>query len=1573
MTANITYRYSLPLLNHLINLTSIILFLFLISLVKASLEQSNEQSTTANTSSKASQNNGACIKSWFNINQKCYKFVHSPRNYESASSRCRDLSARLAVVEDESMKERENSDSLNIVSYVASDQKKANLTQPRSYYVDVNPKLLEQYQLLTRLSNNTNLDGFNGGESFDHFDSESSISDLLLPRNDPSIANITNENSTAFILTFSRNLMRWGLTPVSPMKKMSYICEQPQQIPPAHVGNSPAHNNNNNKSPHQTLEPKRGQSDLNGQNPSASSLNFDANQRTSVGSYPDPTRMMTDKEVTVATTTPIPEISSMLFREFPRDHSTVLGSTAEFRCSPLESEFILTWLFNGKNLTQSSSSSKGRVRIYTNGTLRLEHVRPTDDGNYTCTIQSGGTSESKTARLEIIEKPHQPQYITAELLDKVSTSVRVKWTPGFSGNSPITKYSVEMRTVNSDSIDNEQSLINQSNLWETAKANISAEQTSVIIPDLKPARKYIFRVRATNKVGTGDPSLPTRQPIEVPVQPPSMPPENLTGTPKTSTSIAIQWSPPPVDSQNGVIKGYKIRHKLEGYTGDSDWYTIDTPDAIHLTFVLDDLIVWQNYEIQIAAENDRGVGPFSSSIVVRTKEGKPDRSPQEVFAEPLSSKVIRVNWSPPPPNRINGINQGYKVQVWLDSQHTHLAKELTVPHNTISPFHSLTIDGLSPYTKYFLTVRCYTNAGDGPPNEDLVSVTTNQDLPEAVAAIEFADVLDKSLRIIWEPPKRINGELDHYALEYSETFSTDKKIVKNYPAGAIEAKIVDLTPETSYDFKITPYTKVGPGPGKTNRTTTSVPPVLPEPPTSLIPTNIGTHSVTIQFNPGFDGNASIEKWIAEAFNTERNRYEYIHTSTNHTQKNSVVIRNLKPYNRYVIRLTPVNIVGQSRRASDPTPEFQTAQVEPEQPPRDLAVDEIKSNSVVVHWTPLSHQFWLGNPIGYNITWSENNNSSIMYSLINDINIDSTPIKDLEEFTEYSFRIYSVNQAGMSPPSEPVYITTLEDAPSSGPTNLTAHALSSNAISVDWNGIPKRHRNGIIRGYKIQYQAPDSPLQYKIVEDNSTRHVTLNDLKAFTSYHLAVAAYTAAGDGVYSSVLNVQTLEDTPGLPQNLSFPTVSQTTARILWDPPENPNGDIIGYKVTYHTLADNNKEVASHELQQNERTFKATNLKPDTHYVFTVTAKTKEGWGQQASMLLYTYDSELRANLPFYRESWFVILCACSSVVITILITALLFVQTKSYKYKQDAIKSTSQDRLGDAGFSIDDDGSHYNNGFGLLSHAAHHRRSNGALSQSTANFTLPKSPPRPHPGSVVYSDEGDDDVFEDVVEKPGIKSTLKSSVYDSSGDSLTEKPSEISSSTPPESESGDDEYVNTADRHFVNHYANVNGTLRGQKVWKKPTKHYTSNRMKPKLPQRPAPSVPQVPGEPSSSSSDNASHPRPGTSGMQSSRASNSIYGEHLSTIPRNSPQSQPPPQPPHTQSQTQGQPNIHSISSNASHFSNGTNTGSPNTQEQNTNQNTQADLLNSQIMNLNGGRIIVDNMAGSRAPLPGFTSFV
>lgn len=61
----------------------------------------------------------------------------------------------------------------------------------------------------------------------------------------------------------------------------------------------------------------------------------------------------------------------------------------------------------------------------------------------------------------------------------------------------------------------------------------------------------------------------------------------------------------------------------------------------------------------------------------------------------------------------------------------------------------------------------------------------------------------------------------------------------------------------------------------------------------------------------------------------------------------------------------------------------------------------------------------------------------------------------------------------------------------------------------------------------------------------------------------------------------------PGAPSNVSFPDVSVTSARIIWDVPEEPNGEILAYKVTYHldNVKTNNK--FSKEFPPSGRTFR--------------------------------------------------------------------------------------------------------------------------------------------------------------------------------------------------------------------------------------------------------------------------------------------------------------------------------------------------------------------------------------------------
>lgn len=58
------------------------------------------------------------------------------------------------------------------------------------------------------------------------------------------------------------------------------------------------------------------------------------------------------------------------------------------------------------------------------------------------------------------------------------------------------------------------------------------------------------------------------------------------------------------------------------------------------------------------------------------------------------------------------------------------------------------------------------------------------------------------------------------------------------------------------------------------------------------------------------------------------------------------------------------------------------------------------------------------------------------------------------------------------------------------------------------------------------------------------------------------------------------------MPSNVSFPDVSFTTARIIWDVPEDPNGEILAYRVTYH-LNSTKELIFSREFLPSDRTFR--------------------------------------------------------------------------------------------------------------------------------------------------------------------------------------------------------------------------------------------------------------------------------------------------------------------------------------------------------------------------------------------------
>ncbi|NXB64037.1 SDK2 protein, partial [Struthidea cinerea] len=899
----------------------------------------------------------------------------------------------------------------------------------------------------------------------------------------------------------------------------------------------------------------------------------------------------------------------------PQDQSVIKGTKAVMSCGVTHDPSVdvrYVWEKDGAPLGPESGP---RVRLDEAGTLHISQTWSGDIGTYTCKVISAGGNDSRSAHLRV--RP------VAALSPQEKRAINLTWAKPFDGNSPLLRYVVEVSENNAP--------------WTVLLASVDPEVTSVTVRGLVPARSYQFRLCAVNDVGRGQFSKDTER-VSLPEEPPSAPPQNVIASGRTNQSIMIQWQPPPESHQNGVLKGYIIRYCLAGLPVGYQFKNITNAEVNNL--LLEDLIIWTNYEIEVAAYNSAGLGVYSMKVTEWTLQGVPTVPPGNVQAEATNSTTIRFTWNPPSPQFINGINQGYKLIAW-EPEHEDEATVVTVRPNFQDSVHVGYVAGLRKFAEYFTSVLCFTTPGDGPRSPPQL-VRTHEDVPGPVGHLSFSDILDTSLKVSWQEPLEKNGILTGYRISWEEYNRTNTRVTHYLPNVTLEYRVTGLTALTTYTIEVAAMTSKGQGQVSSSTISSGVPPELPGAPTNLGISNIGPRSVTIQFRPGYDGKTSISRWQVEAQvgqNGEAEEWGLVHQLANEPDTRSMEVPNLKPYTYYRrvpgrFRMRQVNIVGTSP-PSLPSRRIQTLQAPPDMAPANVTLRTASETSLWLRWMPLLEQEYNGNPdsVGYRIRYTrvDGRGQPALHVIRDRVEREFT-IEDLEEWTEYRVQVQAFNAIGSGPWSLSVLGRTRESVPSSGPSNISAVATSSSSLMVRWSDIPEADCNGLILGYKVLYKEKGSAAraQFWLAEGNASRSAQLTGLAKYTLYEIRVLAFTRIGDGVPSRppVLE-RTLDDVPGPPMGLLFPEVRTTLVRLIWQPPAAPNGVILAYQVSHRLNTSAVTAAAVEVLEASARQFTATGLQPEATYLFRVTAQTRKGWGEAAEALVVTTEKRARPQPP--------------------------------------------------------------------------------------------------------------------------------------------------------------------------------------------------------------------------------------------------------------------------------------------------------------------------------------------------------
>ena len=99
-------------------------------------------------------------------------------------------------------------------------------------------------------------------------------------------------------------------------------------------------------------------------------------------------------------------------------------------------------------------------------------------------------------------------------------------------------------------------------------------------------------------------------------------------------------------------------------------------------------------------------------------------------------------------------------------------------------------------------------------------------------------------------------------------------------------------------------------------------------------------------------------------------------------------------------------------------------------------------------------------------------------------------------------------------------------PESAPPNVVLEKRSSTSIKIKWGALPSLSLwNGNPMGYEVQFRLKNAGSNSWTSVQTPERQYTPNGLLKYKIYEFKVAARTSKGSGVFSSIKEERTMED----------------------------------------------------------------------------------------------------------------------------------------------------------------------------------------------------------------------------------------------------------------------------------------------------------------------------------------------------------------------------------------------------------------------------------------------------------------
>ena len=771
--------------------------------------------------------------------------------------------------------------------------------------------------------------------------------------------------------------------------------------------------------------------------------------------------------------------------------------------------------------------------------------------------------------------------------------ITATWTAPGNGGATISAY--DLRHILSDASDKDDEH------WTITENAWSSGNLTGMIPGLDNGSQYDVQVRAVNSAGNGEWSATaTATPATVPDAPDA--PTLTFG----NAQIEVSWAAP--NSGGSDITGYALQWTL---ASDTDFdNTIGSADVTETAHIITSLTNGTAYSVRVAAKNDVGTGTWSpiASEMPATVPGAPTG-----LSATGGDAMITATWTAPVSNGGATIS-AYDLRHILSDASDKGDEHWTITENAWSS-GNLTgrISGLDNGSQYDVQVRAVNRAGDSAWSG--TSEATPRTMPDAPNAPTLT-AGDTLISVSWMAPANTGGsEISAYDLRYILSSEQDKTSDSNWTetlnawtAGDLTADITGLTNGDEYDVQVRAVNVEGYGAWSVSAT--AEPFGVPNEPTELALTRVGTDGISATWTAPNDRGSDIIGYIVEYCNEFledcRGPANWLDAGDTGTDTSHTISGTLA-YSEYLVRVRAENGAGLSDWSEQVSIPGATAPAEPE----DVVVAP-GNGELHVSWTAPDDG---GSAItGYVVQicglnfcpepWNDTGHTGLT---------TSHTVTGLENGLDYAVRVAARNQSGLSGYAV-VFSSDLTTPGTPSAPSAPTLTSSDGAIAVTWSAPNANGSN--ITGYDVNYC--QTPSGFSCTESNwlnasdagtDTAH-TIRNLTNGTRHLVRVRAENEHGISGWSpaaaAVVGQATVPNRPGA---LDL-AAGDGTITVQWNAPGSGGSTISGYDVEWTLATDTGFESTIGSVDVTETMHTITGLTNGTKYAVRVRAENSTGTG---------------------------------------------------------------------------------------------------------------------------------------------------------------------------------------------------------------------------------------------------------------------------------------------------------------------------------------------------------------------------